>query len=98
MGSPRSTTGGTEFTERSARSARSARPASDPWPRYTLICTRFVNMTGALSIVPTGAPRILRRFQIGVVATVPRYAQSGWIWICSGAAQPPFTPELSHVP
>jgi hypothetical protein len=36
-----------------------------------------VKRTGALSIVPTGAPRILRRFQIGARETTSRCAQSG---------------------
>jgi hypothetical protein len=57
-----------------------------------------VKRTGALSIVPTGAPRMLRRFQIGARATSARWLQSGWIWSWSGGAHPLSLPVGVHSP
>jgi len=44
---------------------------------YTIGFWRLVNMTGALSIVPTGAPRICRRRQIGARATTSSCMHKG---------------------
>jgi len=80
MGSFAEMTGDTRLSERSASIALSADPESVPSPRYTFICIRRLYSTGALSSVPTGAPRILRVRQICERVTLMRLSQSGDIW------------------
>ena len=79
MGSFAEMTGDTRLSERNASIALSADPESVPSPRYTFICIRRLYSTGALSSVPTGAPRILRVLQICERVTLMRLSQSGEI-------------------